>query len=94
MNTDYSNTAVSSPAASPHRPQASIADVLARWQVKKHTYKIADALHGYALVLVALLIVLLIAATVLFVGARDLFFESSFDNCADLFFGCFNAKSL
>jgi D-alanyl-D-alanine carboxypeptidase (penicillin-binding protein 5/6) len=75
MNTDYSNTAVSSPAASPHRPQASIADVLARWQVKKHTYKIADALHGYALVLVALLIVLLIAATVLFVGARDLFFD-------------------
>lgn len=75
MNTDYSNTAVSSPAAPSHRTQASIADVLARWQVKKHTYKIADTLYGYALVLVALLIVLLIATTILFVGARDLLFD-------------------
>ena len=78
MNTDShtnTSTAVDSHQSSSHRAQASVTDILSRWQVKKHRYTLASSLNGYTLALIALLAALLITMSVLFIGARSLLFD-------------------
>ncbi|MBQ9151261.1 MAG: D-alanyl-D-alanine carboxypeptidase [Clostridia bacterium] len=78
MNTDSRNTrdtAVAAPTPPTDRTHTTVTDILARWPLKKHTYTVQSALCGYILVLITLLAAILIAASVLFISAREVFFD-------------------
>lgn len=86
MNTD-SYKQNESPATTSPRPSgkpavrspSSVADILARWPLKKHTYTLDPALSKYFLSFIAVLLVMVITVTILFISAGDVFFDFDFD---------------
>jgi hypothetical protein len=86
MNTDSYKQNESPAATTPRttgkpavRTPSSVADILARWPLKKHTYTLAPALSKYFLSFFAVLLVMVITVTVLFISAGDVFFDFDFD---------------
>ena len=86
MNTDSNKPSETSAATAPRptskpavRAPSSVADILARWPLKKHDYTLNPALTKYCLVLISILLVIVITTTVLFISAGDVFFDFNFD---------------
>lgn len=86
MNTDSNKPNETSAATAPRptskpavRAPSSVADILARWPLKKHDYTLNPALTKYCLALISILLVTVITTTVLFISAGDVFFDFDFD---------------
>ena len=72
MNPDSRNTQLQKPA---RRSDGTVRDVLNSWPVKRPTYTLAPRLNVYLLAIVLILILTLIFSTVLFICAREEFFD-------------------
>ena len=75
MNTDSHNSQTQKPS---RRTDNSVRSILSGWRVKKPTYTVASGLQGYILALLGILIAALVLTTVLFICARDEYFDFDF----------------
>lgn len=72
MNSDSHNSPTTK---SPRRGGGSIKDLMASWKVKRPTYTIAPRLNLLWLIFITVLVFTLIGSTVLFICAREEFFD-------------------
>ena len=83
MNTDSNKSNEAVAATAPRKPAvrtpSSVADILARWPLKRHAYTLNPSLSKYFLVLISILLITVITTTVLFISAGDVFFDFDFD---------------